>query len=95
MSFILCSLVRTDEAEYTDKVLKGEKYLAVMIHTCREVDYLVRNRWAHMDFILGTFVLLSIIVLYSSLAISQVLTVQSSEQQLYLIPRFWVSIKTF
>ena len=93
MSFILYSLMRADESEYTDKVLKGEKYLAVMRHTCREVNYLADKK--QMGFHPGTFRLLSIIVLYSSLAISQVLTVQSSEQQLYLIPRFWVSIKTF
>ena len=86
MSFILYSLLCTDESEYADKVLKGEKHLAVMIHTCREVNYLIRNRWTHNGFHPGTFRLPSIIVLYSSLAISQVLTVQSSEQQMYLIP---------
>ena len=89
MSFILCSLLRTDESEYTDKVLKGDKYLAVMIHTCREVNYLIRNRW---DLILGTFRLPSI-VLHYSLATRQVLTVQSSEQKVYLPPSFgpWFS----
>ena len=88
--------MHTDESEYTDKVLKGEKYLAVMRHTCREVNYLAgKKQMDSYGFHPETFGLLSIIVLYSSLAISQVLTVQSSEQQLYLIPRFWVSIKTF
>ena len=80
MSFKSFSLVRTDEAEYTDKVLKGEKYLAVMLCTCREVNYLIKKQ---VGFHPGTFHLPSI-VLYYSLATSQVLTVQSSKCTLLL-----------